>query len=78
MEEKPTFCAQYNREQEDSIVEDVRQKFLTRSQLGIQKYQTTLDRKDLSVTDWIEHAIQESMDLTLYLTKLKKELNESK
>lgn len=78
MEEKPTFCAQYHREQEDSIVEDVRQKFLTRSQLGIQKYQTTLDRKDLSVTDWIEHAIQESMDLTLYLTKLKKELNESK
>ena len=55
----------------DSIVNTVVQKFLSRSELGIKKYGTTLDRDDLSTVDWITHAQEELMDGILYLEKLK-------
>jgi hypothetical protein len=57
----------------DSIVDSVIQKFLQRSALGKEKYGVTLDRTDLSVKDWIQHAQDELMDGILYLEKLKKE-----
>lgn len=59
---------------QDSIVNTVVQKFLSRSELGIKKYGTTLDRTDLSVIDWINHAQEENMDAILYLEKLKQSL----
>jgi len=55
----------------DSIVNSVISKFLERSRVGIEKYGTTLDRKDLTVLDWITHAQEELMDGILYLEKLK-------
>jgi hypothetical protein len=55
----------------DSIVAAVVQKFLQRSELGQQKYGTTLDRQDLTTLDWIQHAQEELMDGILYLEKLK-------
>jgi hypothetical protein len=55
----------------DSIVAAVVQKFLQRSELGQQKYGTTLDRQDLTTLDWIVHAQEELMDGILYLEKLK-------
>ena len=55
----------------DSIVDSVIQKFLQRSALGKEKYGVTLDREDLSVKDWIQHAQEELMDAILYLEKLK-------
>ena len=55
----------------DSIVDSIVQKFLQRSQLGQQKYGVTLDRNDLNVKDWIQHAQEELMDAILYLEKLK-------
>lgn len=58
----------------DSIVEEVRQDLLDRSELGIKKYNTTLDRNDLSSSDWVQHAYEEALDLALYLKKLKKDL----
>lgn len=58
----------------DSIVNTVVNNFLQRSKIGIEKYGTTLDRKDLTIINWIDHAIEESMDHILYLTKLKQEL----
>lgn len=60
----------------DSIVEEVIDSFRVRSLVGIEKYGTTMDRKDLTKEDWINHAIEESMDFILYLTKLKRELND--
>lgn len=60
--------------QTDSIVESVINQFKQRSEVGINKYGTTLDRNDLSNLDWIEHAKQEAMDFVLYLEKLKQEL----
>jgi hypothetical protein len=56
----------------DSIVDSVIDQFVDRAQFGKAKYQTDLDREDLSVPDWIEHAQQELMDGILYLEKLKK------
>ena len=56
----------------DSIVLSVVNQFLQRSAVGIQKYGTTLDRNDLSVLQWIQHAQEEHMDAILYLEKLKK------
>lgn len=58
----------------DSIVESVRQQLLDRSNVGINKYGVTLDRTDLSLLDWLEHAKQEQMDSVLYLEKIIQEL----
>ena len=55
----------------DSIVESVISKFKNRSNVGIQKYGTTLDRNDLTTLEWINHAQEEAMDFILYLEKLK-------
>jgi hypothetical protein len=55
----------------DSIVRSVVQAFLQRAAVGKQKYGTTLDRTDLSVLEWIQHAQEEHMDAILYLEKLK-------
>lgn len=56
----------------DSVVAAVIEKFQQRSDLGIKKYGTTLDREDLGLQDWIQHVQEELMDAILYLEKLKK------
>ncbi len=58
----------------DSCVKTVIEKFISRAEMGRQKYGTDLDRTDLKVIDWINHAQEEHMDAILYLEKLKKEL----
>lgn len=62
----------------DSIVESIINQFKQRSEVGIKKYNTTLDRNDLSTLEWIEHAKQEAMDFILYLEKLKSEVTNLK
>ena len=59
-------------QQVDSVVQAVLDKFIARSTLGKEKYGTDLDREDLSVLDWIQHAQEEHMDAILYLEKLKR------
>jgi hypothetical protein len=59
----------------DSIVESVIEQFKQRSNVGINKYGTTLDRNDFDTLQWIIEAQQEAMDLCLYLERLKKNLN---
>jgi hypothetical protein len=58
----------------DRIVEGVIEKFRSRSEVGIKKYGTTLDRDDLSLEQWLDHAIEEQMDSILYLTKIKEDI----
>ena len=55
----------------DSVVETVVSKFRQRSSVGIKKYNTTMDRNDLSTEQWITHLQEELMDATIYLEKLK-------
>jgi hypothetical protein len=64
--------------QEDTIVQSVIDQFFQRSQVGIKKYNTTLDRNDLSLHEWLEHLKQELMDATLYIERLKKQIPDEK
>jgi hypothetical protein len=59
----------------DTVVYRIAHLLRFRSETGIRKYGTTLDRTDLEVKQWIDHAIEESLDHALYLMKLKDELN---
>jgi len=61
--------------QYDSVVTSILEKFKTRARFGKQKYNTDLDRNDLSTVEWINHAQEELMDGILYLEKLKQEKN---
>ena len=58
----------------DSIVESVLDKFKERSEKGIKKYGVTLDRKDLSSLEWLNHLQEELMDATLYIERYKRDL----
>jgi hypothetical protein len=57
----------------DSIVASIIKQFEDRSAVGKKKYGTDLDRQDLSLLEWVEHAKQEHMDAILYLEKLKQQ-----
>lgn len=59
---------------QDSIVVKVMAKFYERSQTGLQKYGTTLDRNDLNTLEWLNHLQEELMDATLYVERLKQEV----
>ena len=54
----------------DSVVTNVIEKFKQRSEIGQKKYGTNLDRKDLSMSEWIRHMQEELMDAILYLEKI--------
>lgn len=60
----------------DSVVEAVRDDLLRRSKVGIEKYNTTLDRTDIDLKGWVTHALEEVLDLSLYLKRIQIELNE--
>ena len=61
----------HKEQMKDTIVESVIEQFKQRSEVGINKYGVTLDRKDLTPLDWMNHLQQELMDATLYIEKLK-------
>lgn len=60
----------------DPIVEAVCNDLLRRSELGINKYGKTLDRTDLSLRDWLQHAYEENLDLCNYLKRCIVEIDE--
>jgi hypothetical protein len=62
---------------QDSVVNSVIEQFAKRSNVGVEKYGTTLDRTDLTMLDWIQHAQEELMDGILYLEKIKKTILET-
>jgi hypothetical protein len=59
----------------DSVVSSIIEQFETRAVKGKEKYGVDLDRTDLSLLEWIEHAKQEHMDAILYLEKIKQEIS---
>ncbi len=59
-------------EKTDSIVDSIIDQFVERAKFGKEKYNTDLDRTDLSILDWLEHAKQEHMDAILYLEKIER------
>lgn len=72
MKIKDTMSEWIETQVKDSVVQSVINKFKQRSEVGIKKYNTTLDREDLTDKEWINHAQEEAMDLILYLEKLKR------
>ena len=68
------FLEVFSSQTMDSIVATIINRFKSRSEIGMQKYGTNLDRTDLSVLDWINHAQEEHMDAILYLEKLRQTL----
>ena len=54
-----------------SRVEDrVCQIIQRRAELGLAKYGTTMERRDLGWREWLMHARDEALDLAVYLQRL--------
>ena len=51
---------------EELVIERIRQ----RAEEGKAKYGVTMERTDLSTKEWLNHALEESLDLSVYLMKL--------
>ena len=62
----------------DKNVLSVMARFKERSEVGMKKYKTTLERTDLTTLEWLQHAQEEAMDFVLYLERLKHEYKQSK
>lgn len=52
------------------LLDEVISEFKKREERGLSKYGTTMDREDLSLSEWIQHLREELMDAILYLKKL--------
>lgn len=59
----------------DPVVESVRSDLLARSRAGLLKYGVGLDRADLTLRDWLQHAYEECLDQANYLKRAIMELN---
>lgn len=59
----------------DSVVLSLINFILERSKIGRKKYQTDLDRTDADLQSWIQNAIEEQLDNSLYLLKVGNVLN---
>jgi hypothetical protein len=72
MKVKDTMSEWIEAQVKDSVVQSVINKFKQRSEVGIKKYGTTMDRDDITRDEWITHISEELMDALLYLEKLKR------
>lgn len=61
----------------DKNVEAIRELLKTRAEVGLSKYGCTTERSDLSLVDWVQHAIEEVCDLAVYLQRIKGDLEKS-
>ena len=61
----------------DKIIYQVVKLIKDRADKGLETYGVTMDRKDLTTEQWIDNAIEEALDLAIYLMKIKTILNEN-
>lgn len=61
------YEAKYGKQSEvlTSVINDLK----SREQRGLDKYGTTVDRTDLNLRDWLQHAYEEALDEAMYLKK---------
>jgi FAD synthase len=62
----------------DLIVQEVKDLYDARSEVGINKYNTTLEDSLDGLETFLEHLQEELMDATLYIQKLKQIIDERK
>jgi hypothetical protein len=55
----------------DPVVKRVVNKFVSRSDVGFEKYGITLDNDPSQMFEWLNHLQEELMDAVLYLQKAK-------
>lgn len=58
----------------DEVVKDMQD----RAEFGLEKYGTTLDRKDLNLRDWLQHAYEEHLDACKYIKRAIMEIDNGK
>jgi hypothetical protein len=58
----------------DSIVFNVIKDIASRAEIGLAKYNMTMDREDLTASDWCQNLYEEILDSALYLKRLKKDM----
>lgn len=58
----------------DKVVQSVMNDLNERSKVGVGKYGVTLEREDLSLKDWLQHAYEETLDKANYLKRAIMEL----
>lgn len=55
----------------DPIIQKVVEKFISRSDVGFNKYKVTLDEDSKSINEWLNNIQEELMDAVNYIEKLK-------
>ena len=50
------------------------QDIYNRQQLGIRKYGTTVEKNNLQLKEWLQHAYEETLDNAIYLKRAIEEL----
>jgi len=61
---------------QSKILTEVIEDLQNREKKGLETYGTTLDRKDLTASQWIVHLREELQDAILYLKKLEEIQND--
>ena len=62
----------------DPIVDMVVERIKVRSVAGMKKFGKPMTRDDKTTAEWIDDAIEEALDLAVYLTRVKSDLDEKK
>ena len=71
MEYQWTKTSTIETKSKDGIVQDVKDLYEQRSEVGIKKYNTTLEDSKDGLNTFLIHLQEELMDATLYIEKLK-------
>ena len=72
LEDRIDILMRERKHTEDISIEGiVCDKIQERKALGLNKYGTTMERTDLTIDEWLTHAQEEAMDLSIYLEKIK-------
>lgn len=61
----------------NEILTKVLDKLITQTNKGIEKYGETVNPDSYETIEWIDHAIEESIDHIVYLTVLKEKMIEN-
>ena len=62
----------------NDILTQVLDKLITQTNKGVDKYGETVNTDSYETIEWIDHAIEESIDHIVYLTVLKQKIVEGK
>ncbi len=60
----------------DKNVENVVRQLRDREEEGLRKYGVNTERTDLTSLEWLQHLQEELMDASVYIEKLKNDINE--